>query len=210
MILKAKNLTKSYANTKILSKLSLTVEEGESIAITGRSGEGKTTLLHILGTLEKPDSGELEIRGKRLSKANAASLRNQEIGFVFQAYNLLDDFTTLENVLMPSRIARRSVNKSYGMELLALVGLEHRATIAAKFLSGGEKQRAAIARALCNQPNIILADEPTGNLDRINAQKVGEILLSLKKSLIIVTHDKELAALCNKHYQLSNGELTLL
>jgi lipoprotein-releasing system ATP-binding protein len=207
MILLAKSLSKSYPKVKVLSDISLTVQPGESIAICGRSGSGKTTLLHILGTLEEPDSGELEIAGQKLTRSNASHLRNQQIGFVFQAYNLLEDFTTLENVLMPSRIARRPLDRKKGLELLALVGLEERADFPAKFLSGGERQRAAIARALCNNPSLILADEPTGNLDRANARKIGEILISLNKALILVTHDPELAALCNKKYTLSDGQL---
>lgn len=207
MILKATRIYKSYPKIKVLSGISLTVNLGESIAICGRSGEGKTTLLHILGTLEEPDSGALEIGGETLTRSNASRLRNQQIGFVFQAYNLLEDFTALENILMPARIARRPIDKKKGMELLELVGLEERAHFPAKFLSGGERQRAAIARALCNDPSLILADEPTGNLDRANGKKIGEILISLKKSLILVTHDPDLAALCDKKYTLKEGLL---
>lgn len=208
MILKAKNIYKSYPKVQVLSGISLEVEEGETVAICGRSGEGKTTLLHILGTLEEPDSGELEITGQVLTSFNASKLRNKEIGFVFQAYNLLEDFTTLENVLMPARIARQPANRQKGLDLLKLVDLENRADFPAKLLSGGERQRAAIARALCNNPNLILADEPTGNLDRANARKIGEILISLKKTLILVTHDLELASLCKKRYVLNSGSLT--
>lgn len=207
MILKARNLTKSFPKVQVLSNISLTVATGESIAICGRSGEGKTTLLHILGTLEQPDSGEIEIGGQRLTRSNASFIRNQQIGFIFQSYNLLEDFTTLENVLMPARIARKPASRQKGLDLLALVGLEERADFPAKLLSGGERQRAAIARALCNDPNLILADEPTGNLDRANAKRVGEILLSLNKSLIVVTHDLELAAICNRQLQLTDGTL---
>lgn len=210
MILKAKNIHKSYPKVPVLSGISLDVEQGESIAICGRSGEGKTTLLHILGTLEEPDSGELEIANQTLTRSNAASLRNQQIGFVFQAYNLLEDFSTLENVLMPARIARQSATRQKGLDLLKLVDLESRADFPAKLLSGGERQRAAIARALCNNPNLILADEPTGNLDRANARKIGEILISLRKTLILVTHDLELASLCSKRYILNNGLLSVL
>lgn len=210
MILKASHISKSYPKVKVLSNISLNVEPGESIAICGRSGEGKTTLLHILGTLEEPDSGEIEIGGEKLTRSNAPFIRNQRIGFVFQAYNLLEDFTALENVLMPARIARHPIDKKKGMELLALVGLEERAHFPAKLLSGGERQRVAIARALCNNPDLIFADEPTGNLDSENAKKVGEILLSLKKSLVLVTHDPELAALCDKQYHLKDGLLVLL
>lgn len=207
MILQAKKIIKSYPKVQVLSEIDLTVNEGESIAICGRSGEGKTTLLHILGTLEEPDSGSIEIKGKQLTHSNAHNLRNQCIGFIFQSYNLLEDFTTLENVLMPARIARAPVSRQKGLDLLKLVGLEERADFPAKLLSGGERQRAAIARALCNNPDLILADEPTGNLDRENAKKIGEILLSLNKTLIIVTHDLELASLCKIRYKLANGAL---
>lgn len=208
MILKAINIVKTYPKIKVLSDISLSVAAGESVAICGRSGSGKTTLLHILGTLEEPDSGKLEIGGKELTRNNASQLRNQQIGFIFQAYNLLDDFTTLENVLMPARIARRQVFREEGLKLLSLVGLEDRADFPTKLLSGGERQRVAIARALCNDPNLILADEPSGNLDRANANRIGELLLSLKKSLILVTHDPSLASLCDRQYVLEEGQLS--
>ncbi len=211
MILRAQNLMKSYPKVKVLSGISLSLSAGESLAICGRSGEGKTTLLHILGTLEEADGGEIEIAGQKLTRSNAPFLRNRKIGFVFQAYNLLEDFTTLENVLMPARIARQPIDREWGMELLGRVGLTERAHFPAKHLSGGEKQRAAIARALCNHPDLILADEPSGNLDRANAKKMGEMLIALvkeqKKGLILVTHDPELAALCDRKATLSGGLL---
>lgn len=207
MILKARNIVKSYPKLQVLSNISLDVGVGESVAICGRSGEGKTTLLHILGTLEEPDSGEIEIAGRQLTRSSAPLIRNQQIGFIFQAYNLLEDFTTLENVLMPARIARRPATRQKGLELLSLVGLSDRADFPAKLLSGGERQRVAIARALCNDPALILADEPSGNLDRANAKKIGELLLSLNKTLILVTHDPDLAALCNRRYLLKDGQL---
>jgi lipoprotein-releasing system ATP-binding protein len=209
MILKATHIYKSYPKVNVLSDISLAIEAGDSVAICGKSGSGKTTLLHILGTLEEPDSGDLEINGAKLTRSNASRLRNEQIGFVFQAYNLLEDFTTLENVLMPARIARRSLDRNKGLALLNLVGLADRADFPAKLLSGGERQRAAIARALCNDPALILADEPSGNLDRANAQKIGEVLLSLKKTLILVTHDPDLACLCRKQYTLQDGTLQL-
>ena len=205
--MKARKISKSFPKVPLLIDISLDLPPSQSAAICGRSGEGKTTLLHILGALESPDSGEIEIGGQRLTRANSAQIRNQQIGFIFQAYNLLEDFTTLENVLMPARIARKPISRQKGLDLLAQVGLEKRADFPAKLLSGGERQRAAIARALCNDPNLILADEPTGNLDRANAKKIGELLLSLKKSLIIVTHDAELAKLCDRQYLLKEGNL---
>lgn len=210
MILKAKNIVKSYANIPILSGIFLNVKAGESLAICGRSGVGKTTLLHILGTLEEPDGGEIEIAGQRLTRSSASYIRNQQIGFIFQSYNLLEDFSALENVIMPARIARHGPSRAKGLELLSLVELEGKADLPAKFLSGGERQRVAIARALCNDPNLILADEPTGNLDRESGQRVGEILIRLKKALILVTHDPELAALCNTRYLLTDRSLNLM
>lgn len=196
---------------EVISDVSIQLNRGESAAICGRSGEGKTTLLHILGTLEPPDSGTVEIEGVLCTKRCAALIRRRSIGFVFQAFNLLEDFTALENVLMPAKIVRRTVSRNFGMDLLASVGLKERADFPAKLLSGGERQRVAIARALCNDPNLILADEPSGNLDAANAAAIGALLLSLvkerKKSLVLATHDPALAALCDKTYYLNHGKL---
>ncbi len=207
MILKAKEITKSFQKIPVLKGINLSVKSGESIAICGRSGEGKTTLLHILGTLEDPDSGMIEIAGQRLSRSSANRLRRDQIGFIFQSYNLLENFTALENVLMPAKIARQKASRLKGLELLSLVGLRDQADLPAKLLSGGERQRVAIARALCNDPHLIFADEPTGNLDGENGKKVGEMLIQLKRSLILVTHNPELAALCNTQYLLKDGFL---
>ncbi len=214
-VLSAKNLCKTFRSPQVvtvLSGVSLDVQQGEAIAICGRSGEGKTTLLHILGSLEEPDSGTVAIKGQPFSSSKAAELRNRHIGFIFQTFNLLDDFTLLENVLMPARIARVSKDRNYGLDLLKKVGLEERADFPVKLLSGGERQRAAIARALCNNPDLILADEPSGNLDRANAENIGTLLLSLvkqeRKSLILVTHDPNLARLCDRQTFLSEGHLS--
>ena len=214
MILQAKNISKSFGSpkqTKVLTHLSLSLSQGQSIAIMGRSGSGKTTLLHILGTLEKPDTGTLVIAGIPVDNAQEADLRNRQIGFIFQSFNLLEDFSALENVLMPARIGRHPVNREYGMFLLDQVGLSDRALFLAKQLSGGEKQRVAIARALCNNPDLILADEPSGNLDQANAEAMGDLLFSLvrqkKKSLILATHDAQLAACCDLQYLLKDGML---
>ena len=216
MILVAKNLKKTYRYpqpVEVLSDVSLSLERGESIAICGRSGEGKSTLLHILGTLESPDSGTLEIEGSFCTHSLATTIRRRSIGFVFQSFNLLEDFTALDNVLMPAKILRRTTSRKEGLELLASVGLIHRADFPVKLLSGGERQRVAIARALCNDPCLILADEPSGNLDAENAQAVGDLLLSLvrerNKSLILATHDSRLASLCGKTYHLNRGQLVL-
>jgi lipoprotein-releasing system ATP-binding protein len=217
LCISAKNLFKSFKEpqkVQILSDVSLTASQGESIAICGRSGEGKTTLLHILGTLEEPDAGTVEIKGKLFSPSLAAKLRNQHIGFIFQSFNLLEDFTALENVLMPARIARAPLPREKGLALLKKVGLEERADFPAKLLSGGERQRVAIARALCNDPDLLLADEPSGNLDRTSAEMIAQILFNLvkteKKTLILVTHDLELAKRCNRRYILNSGHLSLV
>lgn len=217
MILVAKKICKSFLYPQkidLLKEINLNVDNGKSLAICGRSGEGKTTLLHILGTLEEPDSGTLEIAGERFHRGNASALRNRYLGFIFQSYNLLEDFSTLENVMMPARIAKLSLDRKKAMELLDRVGLSHRAHFPAKLLSGGEKQRVALARALFNDPALILADEPSGNLDHANAEQVGQLLFSLvreeKKSLILVTHDQKLAHLCDEKYLLSDGHLSLV
>jgi lipoprotein-releasing system ATP-binding protein len=219
-IVKAKGITKRFytpAHIEVLKRVDLEIERGESVAIVGKSGEGKSTLLHILGTLEKSCNGQLEICGQNTSHASLAKLRNAHIGFIFQSYNLLDDYTVLDNVLLPARIARRAVHPgsaahSNALELLEIVGLKDRAEFPAKLLSGGEKQRAAIARALCNDPDLILADEPTGNLDHFHSQEIHSLLISLSedfnKSLIVVTHDKDLSALCSRTLMLKDGNLS--
>ncbi len=214
MILSAKHLSKTFASPQpltVFSNVSLDANLGDTIAICGRSGEGKTTLLHILGTLELPNSGELFIANELATPQTSAELRRRHIGFVFQSYNLLEDFTALDNVLMPAKIARLPLNPQKGLQLLDEVGLADRASFPVKLLSGGERQRVAIARALCNNPSLLLADEPTGNLDRAHAKQIGDILLSCarnhNKTLVLVTHDEELSSLCSKRYLLQNGEL---
>jgi len=210
MILEAKDLRKSFGDAHVLRGISLKIGKGESIAIMGASGEGKTTLLHILGTLETHDSGALHILGKE--PINAPLIRSQHFGFIFQSHNLLEDFSVLENILMPIRIARKNI-KLYlpkAKELLKRVGLSKHENSSAKVLSGGEKQRAAIARALINDPDIILADEPTGNLDNQNSKVIYELLMGLKdlgKSIIIATHDENLSALADRLYTLRDGTL---
>lgn len=216
MILKARHLFKSFRHPQkinILQDISLDIEAGESVAICGRSGEGKTTLLHLLGTLEDSDSGSIEIGATKVTKSNRPLLRNRHLGFIFQAFNLLEDFTAIENVLMPARIARSPFDRAKGLKLLEQVDLASRADFPVKLLSGGERQRIAIARAICNDPDLILADEPSGNLDQANAAVIGSLLLSFvqqkNKSLILVTHDTAFAAACNRRYTLSQGKLLL-
>lgn len=220
MILKAKNISKKFKSpieVTILNNISLEVHAGETVAIMGKSGEGKTTLLHILGTLEPATEGSLEICGIAVSPSNWNELRNQKIGFIFQAYNLLEDYTVLENVVMPAKIANQdtrpgSIAHQRALELLQEVGLSHRADFPAKLLSGGEKQRAAIARAFLNDPALILADEPSGNLDHANSTIIYNLLLGAAqkrgKALIVVTHDRELAGLCKKTYSLMDGVIS--
>lgn len=219
VVLKARDIHKTFhhpVEVQILKGLDLDVRQGDSVAIMGRSGEGKSSLLHILGTLEKACKGSLTIAGQEISPFNTAKIRNKHLSFIFQSFHLLEDFTTLENILMPARIARRSIHKgsvahTHAMELLDMVGLSDRASFRTKQLSGGEKQRVAIARSLCNDPDIILADEPSGNLDRKTADGIHDLLLNFTKergkSLIVVTHDQALADLCDTQYQLSEGLL---
>ncbi|WP_042280521.1 ABC transporter ATP-binding protein [Candidatus Protochlamydia sp. R18] len=219
LILEAHDIQKNFyhpVQVKILQSVSLQVRMGESVAIIGRSGEGKSTLLQILGTLEQPCSGTLTIDNQVISSSNKSQIRNELIGFVFQSFHLLEDYTALENVLMPARIGRKSVAKGSlteqrGMELLHQVGLQERAHFHTKLLSGGEKQRIALARAMCNDPKLIFADEPSGNLDRQTAHLMHDILLKFihgqQKALVLVTHDPELAKLCSSQYELINGRL---
>lgn len=218
-ILKCKNLSKEYKTPHFLSLFSgidLEVYPNESIAIVGRSGEGKSTLLHLLGMLDEPTSGEIELFGKKASYHDH-SLRNKHIGFIFQQFHLLEDYTVLDNILMPAAIGRASVRKGSAaykraFELIERVGLKGRSHHLARQLSGGEKQRVAIARAFLNDPELILADEPSGNLDRATAEQIHDLLLSFTqtdgKACIIVTHDKELANLCQKQLVLTSGKLT--
>lgn len=220
-ILEAKNIHKSFyfpVKTAVLKGINLAVSRGESLAITGRSGEGKSTLLQLLGTLEMPCEGTLEIAGQLVTPYSHSIIRNRHISFIFQSFHLLEDYTALENVLMPARIARK--NCAIGSEaynhacgLLDKVGLGNRRNFLTKLLSGGEKQRVAIARALCNDPDLIFADEPSGNLDKQTATQIHELLLNLtrqnNRSLIIVTHDQDLAQQCDRRCNLLNGQLQL-
>lgn len=217
LILSAKNIRKAFYDPKkidILKNIDLDAYAGESIAIMGRSGEGKSTLLHILGTLEPACGGSLVIDNQQVNSFNKTKIRGSSLGFIFQSFHLLEDYTVLENVLMPAKIARVSTQaggelRKRANELLEIVGLTDRAHFSTKLLSGGEKQRVAIARALCNDPNLILADEPSGNLDKKTAEGIHDLLLGYikgkGKTIIIVTHDKELASRCDKRYFLEAG-----
>ena len=219
MILKARNISKTFkspTSVTVLKNISIEVGPGETIAITGKSGEGKTTLLHILGMLEPPTEGSLEICSIPAEPESWSLLRNQKIGFVFQAYNLLDEYTVLENVLMPAKIGKKDIrpgSPAYlrALQLLEEVGLSHRVDFQAKLIYGGEKQRVSIARAFINDPDLILADEPSGNLDHAHSTQIYNLLLTAAqkrgKALVVVTHDQELANLCQKTYSLIDGEL---
>lgn len=213
-ILKAKDLEKSFDATKLLDGISLEIFSGKSYAIMGKSGIGKTTLLHILAGLESKDTGSLFIDEKKMSFQNSNQIRNKHIGFVFQSNNLLEDISCLENLLMPLKIARKKITSDVlksAIDLLNQVGILGKAHTQARFLSGGEKQRLAIARALINEQKLIFADEPTGNLDRDNSEKIHQLLFDFVKNknvaLIIATHDTQLADLCDYKYLLKDGQL---
>jgi lipoprotein-releasing system ATP-binding protein len=218
-LLEAKEISKSFYHPKkvtILTEICFRIQAGESVAIVGRSGEGKSTLLQILGTLEEACRGSLFIEGQKVNSQNRVRIRNEKIGFVFQSFHLLEDYTALENVMMPARIGRQPIGRGSAAEkrafhLLEKVGLADRAHFNTKLLSGGEKQRVALARAMCNDPCLMMADEPSGNLDSQTAQLIHKILLDFaqdkQKALLLVTHDRELAKLCTRQYELRSGLL---
>ena len=218
-ILTGNNITKTYQDgkttTNVLNHLDISINSGQRIAIVGTSGSGKSTLLHILGGLDVPTSGEVWLHGQRINDLNETQrgeLRNQHLGFIYQFHHLLAEFTAIENVAMPLLMRKAvpiAVARQQSIELLEKVGLGHRLTHRPGELSGGERQRVAIARALVTKPSLILADEPTGNLDYANAQAVFEILSELQKdfntALLMVTHDRQLAQLADKQLALQNG-----
>ena len=205
----------SYDNTQVLKGINLKVEKGEIISIVGASGAGKTTLLHILGTLEKPQKGNYLINNNSvidLDSNQLAKFRNLEVGFIFQFHNLLAEFTAFENICLPGYISKRKkldVEKR-AMELLEILGISDKKNQKPNQLSGGEQQRIAIARALINSPSIILADEPSGNLDSKNAENLHELFIKLNKELnqtfIIVTHNKHLASMTDRSLEMIDGK----
>lgn len=210
-----KNITKSYGSLPILKGVSLEVSQGEIVSIVGASGAGKSTLLHILGTLEKPDSGTLMIDQTNVFELSAKKLalfRNQKIGFVFQFHHLLPEFSAMENVCIPAWIAGTGKKEAMkrAMELLEILNLKDRAEHKPNELSGGEQQRVAIARALINNPAIVLADEPTGNLDSQNSKAIFDIINNLRNQLgqtfIMVTHNQELADLSDRALTMVDGK----
>lgn len=213
---RAENLHKTFPDPEelhVLKGVSLTLATGESVAIIGKSGEGKSTLLHLLGGLEPPCRGNLFLFDTPITPSNAPQIRNRHMGLIFQNFNLLEEYTLLENVLLPARIGRiyTPQTRQRALFLLEQVGLEERKNHLVKKLSGGEKQRGAIARALLNNPSLILADEPTGSLDQASARMIHDLLFHLcrteNKGLIIVTHDLELAHLCDRILTLREGNL---
>lgn len=214
MLIAARGLTKHYDKLEVLRGVDFVLEPGELVAITGPSGAGKSTLLQLLGTLEKPDAGELKIDGVNvlaLKESKLASLRNQKIGFVFQFHHLLAEFTALENICLPAYIAKRPKAEAEreAERLLEYFGLSERRDHRPSELSGGEQQRIAMARALINNPKVIFADEPTGNLDANNAEELHQLILKLRhdhnQAFVLVTHNEELAALCDRRVRMVAG-----
>lgn len=216
MILKANNIFKSYGKLEILKGVSVSVQKGEIVSIVGASGAGKSTLLHIIGTLDRPDKGSLMIAQQDVfsyKEKQLSDFRNQEIGFIFQFHHLLPEFTALENVCIPGFIAgrpRKEVELA-AAELLDLLGVSHRAKHKPSAMSGGEQQRVSVARALINNPSLVLADEPSGNLDSENATALHQLFFDLRdqmqQTFIIVTHNEELAHISDRTIQMRDGQI---
>lgn len=213
-MLKTQNIQKSYGALKVLKGINIEIGKGEVVSIVGSSGAGKSTLLHILGTLDQPDSGQLWINNEEISKLGGKALakfRNQHIGFVFQFHHLLPEFTALENVCIPAYLAGTSKKdaEARAMQLLGMLGLEARAQHKPNELSGGEQQRVAVARALINNPSIVLADEPSGNLDSDNSRDLHQLFFRLRDELgqtfIIVTHNQDLANMADRKLVMKDG-----
>lgn len=211
-MLKARELKKKYNNLEVLRGIDLEIQEKEIVSIVGASGAGKSTLLHILGTLDAPDSGDIEIKGTNLSNLNPkklAAFRNEEIGFIFQFHNLLPEFTALENVCIPAFIKGDDSAKRKAADLLATMGLSDRADHKPSELSGGEQQRVSVARALINEPSIVFADEPSGNLDSQSAEDLHKLFFNLRSELgqtfVIVTHNMDLAAMADRSLEIKDG-----
>ena len=219
IILQAKNIDKSFSNGKtklsVLKDFSLDVDVGQIITIMGQSGSGKTTALNILGTLDQADAGELSINGKQVHDMNETELstiRNRDIGFVFQFHHLLPEFSAIENILMPTWINGVDDRRDRALDLIEKMGLSERKDHFPSQLSGGERSRVAVARALMNKPKLVLADEPTGNLDEKNANKLIDLLGKINKdfhqAIVLTTHNPKIARIGHKQFFLENGSLS--
>ena len=215
-MIQAIDIHKSFGDVEVLRGVSLTVAKGEIVAIVGPSGAGKTTLLQIIGTLDRPDQGRVLLDGQDLSRLpdrQLAEVRNRRIGFVFQFHQLLPEFTAVENVMMPALIARRDPHEATdkARRLLDYLQLSHRYDHKPSELSGGEKQRVAVARALMNDPSVILADEPSGSLDSRNRDELHRLLLDVRQqfqvAMVIVTHDQQLASLSDRILEMRDGRI---
>ncbi|NDV57408.1 ABC transporter ATP-binding protein [Bacteroides sp. 519] len=207
-------ITKSFGTLQVLKGIDLDIQESEVVSIVGPSGAGKTTLLQIMGTLDKPDNGKITIQGTdicQLKEKELSAFRNKHIGFVFQFHQLLPEFTALENIMIPAFIAGKSVKESTGraLELLKFMGIEDRGTHKPNELSGGEKQRVAVARALINNPSVILADEPSGSLDTKNKEELHQLFFDLRaqfgQTFVIVTHDESLSRITDRTVHIIDG-----
>ncbi|MDX2045406.1 MAG: ABC transporter ATP-binding protein [Chitinophagaceae bacterium] len=215
-MLVARNIIKSYGSLQVLKGVDISVQNGEIACIVGSSGAGKSTLLHILGTLDYPDAGEVYLGKQRVDQLKGKTLsafRNRHIGFIFQFHHLLPEFTAIENVCIPGWIAGRKKKEveQKASELLEVLGLKERLEHKPSSLSGGEQQRVAVARALINQPEIVFADEPTGNLDSANAKELHRLFLRLKEqfgqTFLIVTHNEELAEMSDRVLHMKDGKM---
>lgn len=215
-MIKALDLHKKYGNIEVLKGVSITIEASSVVSIVGASGAGKSTLLHLLGTLEKPDQGKIfigETEVSSLKESKLAAFRNKHIGFVFQFHHLLPEFTALENICIPAFIGGVSKTEAEkkGLELLEILNLKYRANHKPNELSGGEQQRVAVARALINKPDVVFADEPSGNLDSANAKELHKLFFTLrdnfKQTFVIVTHNEELAGLADHVIHMKDGKI---